>query len=192
MTDAARRDRRIPELLGVDLPIVQAPMAGVQDQELAIAVALAGGLGSLPCAMLTADGVRREVAIFRERTSKPVNLNFFCHASPAADPERDARWRAALERYYSELGVDPSTAASGPARSPFDDGHCRIVEELKPEVVSFHFGLPPRALLDRVRSTGARILASATTTAEARFLESEGCDAVIAQEPRRAVTAACS
>lgn len=156
-------------------------MAGVQDQELAVAVANAGGLGSLPCAMLTADGVRRQVEVFRRKTAKPVNLNFFCHASPAADPERDARWRALLQRYCAELGVDPATAPGGPTRSPFDETSCAVVEELKPEVVSFHFGLPPRALLDRVRSTGARILASATTTAEARFLELEGCDAVIAQ-----------
>jgi nitronate monooxygenase len=181
MMTSVTRDRRLAELLGVELPIVQAPMAGVQDQELAIAVANAGGLGSLPCAMLAPEGVRRQVKLFREKTAKPVHLNFFCHATPAADPGRDARWRALLERYYAELGVQPAASPSGPARTPFDEASCVVVEELAPEVVSFHFGLPPRALLDRVRATGAKVLASATTVAEARFLADGGCDAVIAQ-----------
>jgi nitronate monooxygenase len=181
MSEGTRRDRRLSKLLGVTLPIVQAPMAGVQDQELAIAVAEAGGLGSLPCAMLTPEGVRRQVGIFRQRTSKPVNLNFFCHAMTAPDPEREAHWRALLERYYAELGIDPSTSPRGPSRAPFEDSVCAVVETLSPEVVSFHFGLPPRALLERVRATGAKILSSATTVAEARRLEDEGCDAIIAQ-----------
>jgi nitronate monooxygenase len=181
MGDGTGRDRRVTELLGVDLPIIQAPMAGVQDQELAIAVAGAGGLGSLPCAMLSPEGIRRQVEIFRQRTRKPLNLNFFCHTTPEADPAREGRWRALLQGYYAELGVDPLASPQGPARAPFDDSLCAVVDALKPEVVSFHFGLPPRALLDRVRATGAKILSSATTVAEARRLEDEGCHAVIAQ-----------
>src|SRR5262245_30286982 len=104
-------------------------MAGVQDEELAIAEALAGGLGSLPCAMLAPDGIRKQVESFRRRAAKPVNLNFFCHATPAPDPQRESRWRALLERYYSELGVDPA-ANAGPTRSPFDAALCGVVEEL--------------------------------------------------------------
>jgi nitronate monooxygenase len=181
MSDLTTRDRRLSELLGVELPIVQAPMAGVQDHELAIAVAEAGGLGSIPCAMLSPEGVRRQVEIFRQRTKKPVNLNFFCHTLPAPDPARDARWRELLQGYYQELGVDPAGSPPGPSRAPFDEALCAVVEELRPEVVSFHFGLPPRALVDRVRACGAKVLSSATTVAEARRLEELGCDAIVAQ-----------
>src|SRR5580658_7497319 len=115
MSDAARRDRRLSELLGIELPVIQAPMAGVQDEALAIAVATAGGLGSIPCATLSPEGVRHQVEAFRRRaTGRPLNLNFFCHTTPAPDPDRVARWRSLLERYYFELGVDPATSPSGP------------------------------------------------------------------------------
>jgi nitronate monooxygenase len=174
-------DRRACDLLGVELPIVQAPMAGAQDQELAIAAAEAGGLGSLPCAMLAPEAIRAQARLFRARTVRPLHLNFFCHEPPPPDPARDARWRALLAPYYAELGLDPAAAAPAPARAPFDGGFCEIVEELRPEVVSFHFGLPAPALLARVRAAGAKILSSATTVAEARWLEERGCDAIIAQ-----------
>ncbi len=93
-------------LLGVDLPIVQAPMAGVQGSALAIAVSNAGGLGSLPCAMLDLDGMRTELAAIRSHTTRPFNVNFFCHVPPRPDVEREAAWRAALSPYFSELGID--------------------------------------------------------------------------------------
>ena len=169
------------ELLGVELPIVQAPMAGVQGSALAIAVSNAGGLGSLPCAMLGADAIRAEIAAIRAGTTEPFNVNFFCHSEPRADEAREAEWRAALAPYYAELGVDDSAIAAGPSRAPFDASAAELVRELTPPVVSFHFGLPAAALLDVVRRTGARIVSSATTVEEARWLEAYGVDAIIAQ-----------
>ncbi len=163
------------------LPIVQAPMAGAQGSALAIAVCEAGGLGSLPCAMLTPAQLGSEIAEIRTRTAAPFNVNFFCHAPPAPDAPGQARWLAALERYYAEMGVDRASASAGPGRSPFDAAMCAVVEDVRPAVVSFHFGLPEEALMARVRRAGALILSSATTVAEARWLEARGVDAIIAQ-----------
>ena len=168
------------DLLGIELPIIQAPMAGVQGSQLAIAVCNAGGLGSLPCAMLDGDAIRAEVSAIRARSSRPFNLNFFVHEMPAEDAARDAAWRAALGPYFAELEVPPD-ASAGPQRRPFDDALADIVEELKPPIVSFHFGLPPEPLLARVRGWGCKILSSATTVAEARWLAERGVDAIIAQ-----------
>ncbi|HEX7152776.1 MAG TPA: nitronate monooxygenase [Thermoanaerobaculia bacterium] len=173
--------RTIAELFGTALPIIQAPMAGVQGSALAIAVSEAGGLGSLPAAMLSAEGLRAEVAAIRAATARPFNVNFFCHTTPPFDAARDAAWRANLAPYYDELGVARDAAQAGPARAPFNEELAGVVEELRPPVVSFHFGLPDQALLERVRSTGAKILSSATTVEEARWLEARGVDAVIAQ-----------
>ncbi|MDQ8022834.1 MAG: nitronate monooxygenase family protein [Moraxellaceae bacterium] len=174
-------DERILELFGIALPILQAPMAGPNLHELAVAVAQAGGLGSLPCALLNVETVREQVALFRQQVSAPLNLNFFCHQSPVPDPAREAAWRARLAPYYVELGLDPAMPAPAGTRAPFDDAFCRVVEDLRPEVVSFHFGLPAPALLAHVRATGAKIISSATTVAEARWLAERGCDAIIAQ-----------
>jgi nitronate monooxygenase len=169
------------ELFDVELPIVQAPMAGVQGSALAIAVAGAGGLGSLPCAMLARDAMRDEIAAIRAATTRPFNVNFFCHTQPQRDELREARWRAALAPYYDELGIDPSHIAAGPTRAPFDEATAELMLELRPPVVSFHFGLPPEPLLDAVKRSGATILSSATTVNEARWLESRGVDAIVAQ-----------
>lgn len=174
-------DTRLLELFEIDVPIVLAPMAGVGGVALAVAVARAGGLGSLPCAMLNADQIREQVGQFRAAVRAPINLNFFCHAPPQPDPERDARWRAHLAPYYAEFGIDPDTTAPFANRTPFDEATCAVVESLRPEVVSFHFGLPEAALLARVRAAGAKVVSSATTVEEARWLEAHGCDAVIAQ-----------
>lgn len=174
-------DRRILDLFSIELPIIQAPMAGAGLSALALAVADAGGLGSLPCALLTLEQVRKEVALFREPARRPLNLNFFCHTSPPPDTAGEAAWRRALQPYYAEFGIDPQTPAAAAARMPFDAAACALIEELRPEVVSFHFGLPQAALLERVRASGAKILSSATTVAEARWLEQRGCDAIIAQ-----------
>ena len=156
-------------------------MAGVQLSALAVAVSNAGGLGSLPCAMLTLGDMRREIASIKAQTDQPFNVNFFCHTPPAPDEARERAWREVLTPYYREFGIDPTTIASGPGRRPFDAEAALLIEELRPPVVSFHFGLPPLDLLARVRATGAKILASATTVDEARWLESRGVDAIIAQ-----------
>ncbi|MGN6739045.1 NAD(P)H-dependent flavin oxidoreductase [Dyella sp.] len=174
-------DTRLPRLLGIEHPLLLAPMVGVADEALAIAVARAGGLGALPCAMLDADTLRAQVARFRAAIEAPLNLNFFCHAEPAPDAARDARWRERLAPYYDALGLPRDTQASAAQRRPFDADVCAVVEALRPAVVSFHFGLPASTLLDRVKACGARVLGSATTVAEARWLAGHGCDAIIAQ-----------
>ncbi len=174
-------DRRLMDLIGTELPIIQAPMAGANGSALAMAVSEAGGLGSLPCAMLDGAKVRAEIGVIRQRTSKPINVNFFCHTPPKPDPARDAAWTARLRPFYVELGLDPDAPVAAPSRAPFDGAMCEIVEELKPEVVSFHFGLPAPDLMRRVKAAGCVVLSSATTVAEARWLDDNGCDAIIAQ-----------
>jgi nitronate monooxygenase len=169
------------KFLGIDLPIIQAPMAGVQLHALAAAVSNAGGLGSLPCAMLDAAGLRKELAALRAATDRPYNVNFFCHVPPPADAKREAAWRAALAPYYREYGIDPAAIPAGPGRAPFSAEMADVLAEFKPKVVSFHFGLPSAELLQKVRAMGAKILSSATTVEEARWLESRGVDAIIAQ-----------
>jgi nitronate monooxygenase len=171
----------LQELCGIQLPVIQAPMAGSQGSELAIAVCNAGGLGSLPCAMLTLDGLRAELQAIRAGTEQPFNVNFFCHTPPAADAKRDAAWRELLVPYFKEYGIDPREGSSGVARAPFSAAAADVLEQFKPAVVSFHFGLPSADLLARVKKCGSKVLASATTVEEALWLEQRGVDAVIAQ-----------
>jgi nitronate monooxygenase len=166
---------------GIDLPIIQAPMAGVQVSALAIAVSNAGGLGSLPCAVLSIDGMRRELAAIRAATTKPFNVNFFCHEEPTIDPAREAAWRQKYAGYYREFGIDPNSITEGPRRRPFDFETAEALSEFEPPVVSFHFGLPSAELVARVRRWGAMVMSSATTVDEARWLEERGVDVVIAQ-----------
>ncbi len=172
---------RITEALGIELPIIQAPMAGVQGRALAIAVSNAGGLGSLPCALLSTQDLQRELTAIREQTIRPYSVNFFCHTDPTPDPARETQWRALLEPYYKELGIDSSTPHNAPARRPFSQEAAELLSYFKPPVVSFHFGLPSPQLIQRVRSWGAKVLSSATTVAEARWLETNGVDVIIAQ-----------
>lgn len=174
-------DRRLLDLLSIEAPIVQAPMAGVMDAELAIAAAQGGALASLPCAMVSLDKVREQVGAFRAAVDAPINLNFFSHQSQPSDPQSEARWRGRLSGYAEELGLEDGYAAPAANRAPFDEAMCALVEELRPEVVSFHFGLPPERLLAPVKACGARVLASATVVREAVWLEERGVDAVIAQ-----------
>lgn len=171
----------LQQLLGVGLPIIQAPMAGVQGSALAVAVSNAGGLGSLPCALLTLEAMRAELAEIKARTDKPFNVNFFCHPQPVPNPEREASWRAALAPFYRELGIDAETIQAGPGREPFSAEAAELLSEFRPAVVSFHFGLPSADLLARVKTWGAQILSSATTVTEAQWLEAQGVDAIIAQ-----------
>lgn len=168
-------------LFNVEKPIIQAPMAGVQDYRLAAAVSNAGGLGSLPCAMLGPDALREELKALDEATSKPYNLNFFAHTPPEPNPQQEANWRQALAPYYKEFGIDPASITAGPGRMPFNEESAAIVEEFRPAVVSFHFGLPKPELLERVKKAGAKVLSTATTVDEALWLEQHGADAIIAQ-----------
>lgn len=168
-------------LLGIDVPIIQAPMAGVQGSALAIAVCNAGGLGSLPCAMLTADAMRAELSTIRAQTARPFNVNFFCHTPPAPDAARETAWRSVLSPYYAEFDIDPETIPAMPGRMPFSHETVEALSEFKPPVVSFHFGLPSPELMAVVKSWGTRVLSSATTVEEARWLEAKGVDAIIAQ-----------
>jgi len=171
----------IQALWGTALPIIQAPMAGVQGSALAVAVCNAGGLGSLPCAMLTPAAIRDELAAIRAQTAQPFNVNFFCHAPPTPDAAREAAWRAALAPYYREFGLDIAAVPAGPGRAPFSHEAADMLDAIRPAVVSFHFGLPSAELLARVRSWGSKIVSSATTVDEACWLASQGVDAVIAQ-----------
>jgi nitronate monooxygenase len=168
-------------LLGVELPIIQAPMAGAQGSALAIAVCNAGGLGSLPCAMLGREALRSELAAIASQTDRPCNVNFFCHAPPNPSAERESAWRALLAPYYREFGLEASALPEGGGRAPFSAEAADALAEFRPAVVSFHFGLPVPELMARVRSCGAKILSTATTVEEALWLEAHGVDAIIAQ-----------
>ena len=174
-------DTKFLKLIGVDLPIVQAPMAGADSIELATEVAEAGGLGSLACASLNANEIRHSYGEITKWTRRPVNLNFFCHTNPEIIPEKAALWTRRLEVFYRELGIDSNAASPGQARAPFTAEICALLEDLKPKVVSFHFGLPDPVLLRRIKNLGTIILSSATSVDEARWLEQRGCDAIIAQ-----------
>jgi nitronate monooxygenase len=156
-------------------------MAGVQDHRLAVAVSNAGGLGSLPAAMLSLDALKAELTQINAKTDKPYNVNFFCHTPPAFSEARETTWRVALKPYYDELGLGANNIPTGPGRAPFTHESADVLEAFKPPVVSFHFGLPAPDLLARVRSWGSKIISSATTVEEALWLESQGVDAVIAQ-----------
>ena len=174
------QDTRISDLFGIELPIIQAPMAGCTTPAMVIAVSEAGGLGSLPGAMYAVEGLAAALETVRAATRKPINLNFFVHRTPVPDPARHAAWVAQLAPYYREWNVDPATATAGAGRAPFDATYGDLVERYRPDVVSFHFGLPAEDLLDRVQRTGAKVIASATTVTEARWLAERGVDAVIA------------
>ncbi|MBA1429006.1 NAD(P)H-dependent flavin oxidoreductase [Pseudomonas orientalis] len=173
-------DTRILDLLGIDLPIIQAPMAGATTTAMVIAASQAGALGSMPAAALGIEQLRDALAFIRQTGTGPLNVNFFCHQAPAANDEQDRRWKALLEPYYRELGADLDAPTPVSNRAPFNAAACEVIETFRPEVVSFHFGLPSKTLMDRVKATGAKVLSSATTVEEAVWLEQHGCDAIIA------------
>jgi nitronate monooxygenase len=174
-------NKQFIELAGIELPIIQAPMAGVASSDMAAAVSQAGGLGSLACALLSVEQARMELEAIRRKTSRPINANFFCHQPPRDDGTLQRSWRRRLDVYYIQLQADDNSSVPNSARAPFDDKMCDLVEEFHPEIVSFHFGLPDQSLLFRVRRTGAKILSTATSVDEACWLEDRGCDAIIAQ-----------
>jgi nitronate monooxygenase len=171
---------KLIDLLGIELPVIQAPMAGATTPAMVIAVSNAGGLGSLPAALYSQAQLRAALDIVRAGSARPININFFCHANPAEDIGRQAAWRQRLAPYYREAGLDPAQSIAAGGRAAFDEVFCAVVEEYRPEVVSFHFGLPATALLARVKRAGAKVISSATTLAEALWLEQSGADAIIA------------
>jgi nitronate monooxygenase len=171
---------RIQDLLQTELPIIQAPMAGVQTSRLAIAVIEAGGVGSLPAAMLAPQALQDELKALAAHGGV-WNVNFFAHTNPAIDDAREARWRARLAPYHAQYGIDIAKVPAGAGRNPFSAEVAELIEAFKPPIVSFHFGLPAPELLQRVRGWGSRILSSATTVDEALWLQAQGVDAVIAQ-----------
>jgi nitronate monooxygenase len=177
--EAERLSDFAEHLLGVARPIIQAPMAGVQDSALAIAVSKADALGSL-CAMLSPEAMREQLSLLAAH-GRAFNVNFFCHAPPRPDAGREAAWRDALAPYFAELDLDQNNIPSSPGRRPFSHDAADVLEEFRPPIVSFHFGLPSADLLERVRGWGAKVISSATTVDEARWLESRGVDAIIAQ-----------
>jgi nitronate monooxygenase len=173
--------RRLLDLFRIEHPIILAPMAGFMDGDLVSAVSEAGGLGSLPCAMLTAEKIREEVGKIRARTKMPIALNFFCHVAPVPNNAREAAWRERLAPYYDELGVDPAAPVPFSNRAPFDEALLEVVLDTRPEVISFHFGLPPAPLYEKLKREGFLVISSATTVTEARWLAEKGVDAIIAQ-----------
>jgi nitronate monooxygenase len=174
-------DHRILDLFGIEMPIIQAPMAGSALSDMVVAVSQAGGLGSLACALLSVEQARKELETIRRKTSRPINANFFCHQPPRDDRAREMSWKQRLDAYFAELGLDSNTPFPNINRAPFDEKMCDLVMEFHPEVVSFHFGLPDKNLLLRVQAAGAKILSSAASVDEARWLEDEGCHAIVAQ-----------
>lgn len=171
----------LQQFLTIELPIIQAPMAGVQDSALAAAVCNAGGLGSLPCAMLSPEALDHELSTLVSLSDKPYNVNFFCHTLPEPDDDKELSWRAELGPYFKELKIDPNTISLAPQRMPFSEQAAGILAKYQPAVVSFHFGLPSKALLARVKNWGAKVLSTATTVEEALWLQANGADAIIAQ-----------
>ena len=175
------RSAALVRRLGLALPVLQAPMAGVQDHRLAAAVCEAGGLGALPAAMLSPQALAAELKALRAATSRPFNVNFFCHRPPTPDPAREAAWRAALAPYHAEAGIDAAAIPAAAGRLPFSAEALAAIAPFAPPVLSFHFGLPAPELLGEVKRLGAFVLSSATTVDEGRWLEAHGVDAVIAQ-----------
>ena len=172
---------QLTRLFGIELPIIQAPMAGVQGSALAIAVSQAGALGSLPCAMLSLEALDTALTHIRIQTAKPINVNFFCHHEPEPQAAKQAAWLNQLAPYFSELGVNPDSQTVGAQRAPYTSTQAEVLAKFKPEVVSFHFGLPNEDLLLEIKSWGSKIISTATTVEEALWLEARGADAIIAQ-----------
>ncbi|BAT57683.1 nitronate monooxygenase [Variibacter gotjawalensis] len=175
-----RQTQKLLDLLKIDIPLILAPMAGVSTPELVAAVSNAGGLGSYGCAMLSPEQLTSEAERMRGLTNRSFNLNFFCHTPPKYSEAQETAWQNRLSGYHQEHGVSPQPGTSA-SRNPFDEKFLELTLAINPRVVSFHFGLPPAAMMQTLKDVGIVILASATTVAEARWLAEHGTDIVIAQ-----------
>ncbi len=169
----------LTQSLAMRHPLVQAPMAGIQGSAMAIAACGAGALGSLACAMLGAKALQDELSAMSAATHCAFNVNFFCHTPPP--PLNQAAWLNALAPYFAEIGLSAPEASNHPGRLPLSAEMVDVIEPFKPKVVSTHFGLPSPDLMRRAKAWGAQVWASATTVAEAKWLQAHGADAVIAQ-----------
>ncbi len=174
-------DRRLLDLLHLEIPIIQAPMAGADTVALARSVATTGALGSLACALLEPGAVGKAALALRDQINRPINLNFFCHSMSPPTADAKDEWKQKLSSHYERLGLDIEAIPESRLRMPFDETMCDVLEEVRPEVVSFHFGLPAPALVERVKRLGAKVLSSATSVREAVWLRDHGCDAIIVQ-----------
>jgi nitronate monooxygenase len=172
--------RRLLDLLQIEHPLILAPMAGLGTVQLAASVCAGGGLGSLGCALQRPEAAAKALRDLQALTSRPINVNFFCHRPADVDTDLEQAWHRRLSTYYRELGIAPNPQVASNI-APFGDEMCAVIEDTRPQVVSFHFGLPDAAFLDRIRAAGCRIMSSATTVEEALWLEARGVDVVIAQ-----------
>lgn len=173
-------DTRLRDLLNIDHPIVQAPMAGASSPDMAIAAASAGALGSLGCALQSPDQFIADATAARAGTNRALNYNFFVHKPPMDDPAKTAAVIGRLRPWYDMLGLG-EPAAPRETHLTFNQDMCDVLLDHPPNVVSFHFGLPDKALVHQLKAKGCTILSSATSAAEARWLEQNGADAIIAQ-----------
>ena len=170
------------EKIGITQPIVQAPMAGVSTPELAAAVCEAGALGSLGLAAVDAAGARAMIVQVRQRTARPLNVNLFVHTPAEPSPAREAAWLSAMAPLFREFGTEPP-AALRPIYTSFleDDAMLATLLEVRPQVVSFHFGLPQAERIGALKAAGCVLLATATSLPEAAAAKAAGMDAVVAQ-----------
>lgn len=170
------------ETLAIDLPIIQAPMAGVSSPALAAAVANAGALGSIGVGATDAQGARKMIAAFRERSKRSLNVNVFCHRPARADPLAEGAWLEYLRPHFERFGARPPSGLKEIYRSFLeDDSMLAALLADKPRIVSFHFGLPSTERIRALRDAGVVLLASATNVAEGRAAVDAGVQAVVAQ-----------
>jgi nitronate monooxygenase len=168
------------DLLGIAHPIIQAPMGQHAGPALVAAVCNAGALGSLGCGTMSIDSARRRIAQVRHASARPFNLNFFAHSAPLIDTETADLVRARLAFYYGLLGLGAVPRPTDPLPR-FDEKRLQLILTTRPRAVSFHYGIPPAAMVAQIRRAGCVVIGSATTVAEAKALEQHGVDAVIAQ-----------
>lgn len=168
--------------LGMTLPIIQAPMAGVSTPALAAAVSQAGGLGALGLGAMDAETARLAITRTQALTDRPFCVNLFCHRPATADPAREAAWLAWLAPQFAAFGAQ-APAALKEIYTSFvaDDDMLQMLLQTRPAVVSLHFGLPPRKVLQALKAAGIYLMATATQLDEARRIAEAGVDAIVAQ-----------